>query len=385
MPDNEKNKKIVVIDDEKIILTSCEKILTKVGYHVDTFKDGIQGLKGVERIKPDLVIIDLKMPGIGGMEVISKVHEFNPDIIIIVITGYATVASAVEAIKAGAYDFLPKPFLPDELRIIVNRGLKHLSLLFESRRLEMERELIKRRFISLVAHQLQTPLVAIHQYLDVMRHIGETPESSIRWKEWLERCIKRTNELLDLVKDWLTLSKVESEIRAEKAEKVDIKPIILNILETYEKMAEDKSISIKSELPEESCYVIGDKNSINVLFDNLITNAIKYNKYGGEVTITADVNSDNVTVSIKDTGIGIPEEYRKKLFEDFFRIKGQSNEYIAGSGLGLAICKRIISKIGGTIEVDSKVNVGSTFRVSLLQYKEPRNNNKRWNKNETEK
>jgi len=371
MTNTGEKKKIIVIEDDEVMLNSCEKILVRAGFEVHPFKDGIQGLKGVEEVKPDLIVVDLKMPGMSGMEVIRRVHEFNPDIILIVITGYATVASAVEAIKAGAYDYLPKPFLPDELRVIVNRGLEHRKLLFESRRLEMERELLKRRFISMVAHQLRSPLVAIRQYLEVLMHLGDIPESSTRWNKWLERCIKRTNELLDLVRDWLTLSKVESETFAEKTEKVDIKPIIMNIFETYEKMAQDNSISLEANIPDEISCVLGDKNSLNVIFDNLITNAIKYNKPHGRVTITADMNSDKIIVSVKDTGIGIPEEYKKRLFEDFFRVKGRAEEYIQGTGLGLSICKRIISKMGGTIEVESEVNLGSTFRVSLPRYYEP--------------
>ena len=142
-----------------------------MGLRVETFEDGARGLEGVAELKPGLVVVDLKMPGISGMEVISRVHEIDPQIIIIVITGYATIDTAVEAMKSGAYDFLPKPFSPDELRLIVNRGLDRRRLALESQRGEVERALLKRRFVTFVSHQLQTPLVAIHQYLDVLNHL----------------------------------------------------------------------------------------------------------------------------------------------------------------------------------------------------------------------
>jgi len=149
---------IVVIDDDRVMRLSCSKILTGIGCRVETFEDGLQGLDGVARIKPDLVVVDLKMPGISGMEVISRIHQMEPDIVVIVITGYPTVDSAVEAMKKGAFDFLPKPFSPDELRLIVGRGLEHRRLLQRSRQLEEEREHFKRRLDQLVSDQLKTPL-----------------------------------------------------------------------------------------------------------------------------------------------------------------------------------------------------------------------------------
>ena len=109
------------------------------------------------------------MPGISGMEVVSRVYEIDPQIVIIVITGYATIDTAVQAMKCGAYDFLPKPFSPDELRLIVNRGLERRRLAVESQRHEVERH-ADAALVTFVSHQLRTPLVAVHQYLNVMKH-----------------------------------------------------------------------------------------------------------------------------------------------------------------------------------------------------------------------
>jgi two-component system, sensor histidine kinase and response regulator len=119
------------------------------------------------------VVVDLKMPGLSGMDVIRRVREIDPEIVLVVITGYATIGTAVEAMKSGAYDFLPKPFKPDELRLIVSRGLERRQLHRKSRELEVERELMKRRFVSFMTHQLKSPLAAIHQYLDVLKRLGD--------------------------------------------------------------------------------------------------------------------------------------------------------------------------------------------------------------------
>ena len=135
---------IVVIDDDYAMRLSCRKILSKMGFRVETFEDGAQGPEGVASLKPGLVAVDLKMPGISGMEVITRVHEVDPEIIIVVITGYATIDTAVAAMKCGAYDFLPKPFSPDELRLIVNRGLERRRLALESRPYQVREPAIHR-------------------------------------------------------------------------------------------------------------------------------------------------------------------------------------------------------------------------------------------------
>jgi DNA-binding NtrC family response regulator len=167
---------IVVIDDDYAMRLSCDKILTKTGFHVKLFENGAQGVEAVPQLKPELVLVDLKMPGMSGMDVILRVHQIDPQIIIIVITGYATIDTAVEAIKSGAYDFLPKPFSPVELRLIVNRGLERRRLMLASQRAERERILLKRRFITFVSHQLQSPLAAVHQYLQVLQQLNDSEE-----------------------------------------------------------------------------------------------------------------------------------------------------------------------------------------------------------------
>lgn len=361
---------VVVIDDDSAIRLACRKILAKDGYQVETFADGVHGLESIARLKPDVVVVDLKMPGISGMEVISRVHEIDPEVIIVVITGYATIDTAVEAMKSGAYDFLPKPFSPDPLRLIVRRGMERRRLAIESHRHEVERELLKRRFVTFVSHQLQTPLVAIHQYLDVLQHLADTPETTAKRKEWMGRCLKRIEELQAMIRDWLTLAKAEDDSLITRRVSVDLKPVILSILSTYEKMASEDGISFETSLPEAAYPVWGSRNCLNVLFDNLIANAIKYNRPGGKVTVTGEFLDDGeIAVSVTDTGVGVPEKYRRFLFEEFFRIPQKGTR--SGTGLGLAICRKIVSEMGGTIDVQSEVDVGTTFRVRLLAHSAP--------------
>jgi signal transduction histidine kinase len=362
---------VVVIDDDYAMRFSCGKILSKMGLRVEVFEDGTRGLEAVTAVKPGLVVVDLKMPGISGLEVISRVHEIDPQIIMIVITGYATIDTAVEAMKSGAYDFLPKPFSPDELRLIVNRGLERRRLAIESQRGEVERALLKRTFVTFVSHQLRSPLAAIHQYLDVLLRLDEMGDSPARRRDWISRCLKRTEELQGLIADWLTLARVEGGTLLKERVEVDIKSTIVNILENYRAMAAAENVALEASLPKEEIHVRGDRTCVSVVFDNLITNAIKYNRRGGKVTVSGGLSDGEIVVAVCDTGVGIPEKYRPFLFDEFFRIKEDGAKRTEGTGLGLHISKRIVSEMGGSIEVESQAGVGSTFRVHLPAWREP--------------
>ncbi|HSJ06077.1 MAG TPA: hybrid sensor histidine kinase/response regulator [Longimicrobiales bacterium] len=355
---------VVVVDDDYVMRLSCRQILAKMGFRVELFEDGSAGLEGIARLKPALVVVDLKMPGISGMDVISRTHEIDPEIVILVITGYATISTAVDAMKQGAYDFLPKPFSPDELRLVVNRGMERRRLVLESRQNEIERELLRRRFVTFVSHQLQTPLVAVHQYLDVLQRLEGTPDAEAKRKDWMERCIRRTEEMQALIRDWLLLAQVESGSLMRSREPVDLNAIIPDILQTYEELARSGGVTLVADTCEGPCEVLGDRNGLIVLLDNLVVNAIKYNRPGGTVTVVLGRAAGEIVVSVVDTGMGIPEQDLPFLFDEFFRVRDGAARP-AGTGLGLPICRRIVSELGGTIGVTSEENVGSTFCVRL--------------------
>lgn len=365
-----RDKRIYVIDDDAVMRMSCQQILEKEEYCVEIFEDGEKGLQRIGENKPDLMLVDLKMPKIGGLEVIARVHEIDPDIVIIVITGYATVDTAVEAMKAGAYDFLPKPFTPDELRLIVNRALERQHLIEESTRLRNEKEKMQRQFITFVSHQLQSPLVAVQQYLDVLKNLGKSPNIAELQQQWIDRSCIKIKELLTLIRDWLRISKIESGALAGKAKKVDLSPLLREILNTYEKTACEKGISINLNKADSISPVKADDECLTVLISNLIDNAIKYNKPNGSISVTVTEKNDHVSMIVSDTGIGISPENIKMLFQEFHRVKDETTKNISGTGLGLTICKKIIIEMGGDISIQSELGRGSTFTVNLPKYKD---------------
>src|SRR5512142_2743014 len=240
---------VVVIDDDYAMRLSCLQILQKMGFRVEAFEDGASGLEGVARLKPSLVVVDLKMPGISGLEVVARVHELDPEIIVVVITGFATIGTAVDAMKSGAYDFVPKPFSPDELRVIVNRGLERRRLRHEMKRHEQERERLRRRFITFVSHQLRTPIVAVHQYLDVLKRLPEGADAAGMRAEWLDRCLTRTDEMQQLIRDWLTLAEVEGGGLTGERTPQDLVQVLGAAVQRHRALAEGAGVALASTLP----------------------------------------------------------------------------------------------------------------------------------------
>ncbi len=360
----EKTPFILVVDDEESMRDACSKILKKDGFLADTAKDGSAGLEKIEKNKPDLVLIDLKMPGISGMEVLEKIKEIDPNIIPVVITGYSTVESAVEAMKRGAYDFLPKPFSPEELRIIIRRGLERRKLILETESLQKEKKLIEENFITMVSHQLRSPLVAIQQYFEVILAgmVGEVQEKP---KEMILRSRNRLEGLLNLINDWLDVARLDSGQIVDSIEPLSLKKVIKKIIEDMRPLTQDDNISLELGSCSENDLVQGDKETLEQVFSNLITNAIRYNKQKGRVVITIKENKDFISAEVKDTGIGIAEEHLAFIFDQFYRVKRGEGQKVKGTGLGLSIAKKIVEAHGGSIRVSSELGKGSNFTVLL--------------------
>ncbi|KPJ49251.1 hypothetical protein AMJ40_05945 [candidate division TA06 bacterium DG_26] len=355
---------ILVIDDEEVIRESCRKVLSKEGYAVDAANDGPSGLRIVRDVRPDLALVDLKMPGMDGMEVLEKIKEIDESIVTVVITGYATIEAAVEAIKRGAYDFLPKPFTPDELRLIVKRGLEVRRLALESVALREEKEKMRRNFVTMVSHELKAPLAAVQQYFEVLLG-GMAGEMSVEQKNIVQRVSERISGLLKLINDWLDMSRIEAGTLARKFESLEIVPILRRSMESVQPLAKKKNIRLSTAFGNALPEIQGDKETLEEVFTNLLMNGIQYNRENGTIEIEAGEENGYLVVRFTDTGIGISDEHRPLIFDEFFRVKTKDTEGISGTGLGLAIVKRIVEAHSGHVEVISELGKGSTFSVYL--------------------
>jgi signal transduction histidine kinase len=355
---------IFVIDDDDVMLLSCRRILERDGYQVETFASGHQGLARLGAVKPQLVLVDLKMPELDGLQVIQKIREIDPDLVIAVITGYATIATAVDAMKAGAYDFLPKPFTPDELRLVVMRGCERWRLAHDAARLRHEKEMAERRIVTFLTHQLKSPLAAAKQYLDVLRFTSDA-ELTPRTRDWVARSQARLQEMLILIEDWLTLASVERGTMSHRDASAELPAVIAQVAQAAAPHAERSHVNVTTEVEPDIPPVCGDAPSVATVISNLVINGITYNRPSGRVTVRAARENDVARVDVTDTGIGIPPESLPRIFEEFYRVTGGDAQGVPGSGLGLAICRRIVEELGGSIDVASTLGSGSTFTVRL--------------------
>ncbi len=359
----EDRSKIIIIDDEEIVLDSCTEILEGSTYQIATATNGTLGLELIQEFQPDLVFVDLKMPGISGLEVLDKIRASDPTVVTIVITGYATVSSAVEAMKQGAYDFLPKPFTPDEFRLITQRGLEKGRLVLETIALRREKELLRENFAAIVSHELKAPLGAVQQNLYTL--VGELSDKLTEdQKRRLERMKSRIASLLELIHTWLRVISVDIETIKEKFEPISVTSVISKAVEGVQPHAVRKSIEIVTSLEEPLSLVYGDEGTLAEALVNISNNAIKYSHMGSKVLIKAEEEDAYVTISVSDTGLGISEEDLPFIFDDFFR--GKSSQPVEkGCGLGLAISKRIVETHNGSISAESQPGKGSKFTIRL--------------------
>ncbi|MCK4510987.1 hybrid sensor histidine kinase/response regulator [bacterium] len=355
---------ILVIDDEEPIRDSCRQVLSKAGYDCHTAVDGIEGLHVAHQVEPDLIFLDLMMPGIDGLEVLTQIQKTHPLTICIVITGYATIESAVDAMKHGAFDFLPKPFTPEELRLKAIRGLEQHRLLEETVSLREEKERMQQYFITIVAHELRSPLLLVKQYLDLIvgGKMGKVDETA---GEMLEGAHSTLEGLLQLIADWLKLARINAGDIAGGMVDTDARPILEKAAEDLTSYADSKGVKLILQCPSEACPLRAHAESLEVVLKNLVSNAIKYNRESGTVTVSGEVADGRLRIDIVDTGIGIPEHEIPFIFEDFFRVKSSKTASIPGTGLGLSIVKKILEGHHGTVEVESKVDEGTRFSVFL--------------------
>jgi two-component system sensor histidine kinase/response regulator len=359
----EDKAKILIIDDEEVVLDSCAQILRGSPYQLATAGDGTSGLALIQQFRPDLVFVDLKMPGISGFEVLDRVQEIDPTIVIVVITGFATVSSAVEAMKKGAYDFLPKPFTPDEFRLIARRGIERRKLMLETIRLRREKELLREQFASIVSHELKAPLSAIQQNIFALEFELEKVLSAEQ-KEKMERIKVRVGDLLKMINSWLRVISVDIDKLKESFAPISIAQPIAAAMESVATLAARKNIEIVSEVSEDLPPILGDSISLSEVFVNIIGNAIKYSPDGTKVSIRAEMADQQIVVSVKDSGVGIAEEDLPHIFDGFYRGKA-GQETAAGHGIGLAVARQIVEAHNGSISVESELGKGTTFTVSL--------------------
>jgi len=496
-------KKILVIDDEPSLREGARRILSRMDFEVFLAPRGEDGLTIIENEPISIVLLDMKMPGMDGMEVLKRIMALERGILIIVITGYATVETAIEAMQRGAYNFIPKPYQPDQLRIAVSRAREKIELAIETKRLQEERnrtledlhteqsrtltiieslpngvmvtntdgkvvlinpscyryldidpqkgpgaitieeifnnkelcllildiskgkyidyadipaheiegnnkkffmvrcrpvlgerreclgavvnimdistmkalDHLKSEFVAKVTHELRSPLSTIHEQLNMVM-MAKTGDKSGGGNEedqyMLSRAKEKTKALISTIGDLLDLSRIEAGMAAKDPKPVKVDELLKNIGDFLNAGAVAKGQTLTVTTPETPLPPLtADPMAVESVFGNLISNAINYTPDGGKIEVVCDLAGNNIRVKVKDNGFGIDAKYMDKIFERFYRVKNEKTRFINGTGLGLPIVKGIVDSMSGYINVESEMNIGTTFTVLLPLKKIP--------------
>jgi PAS domain S-box-containing protein len=482
--------KILIVDDEKGLRLGTKRLLESEGFTVETAENGTEGIEKGTSQEFDLAVIDLKMPDIEGLEVLQRIKSKFPNTVCFIATAYASIDTAIESTRLGAYNYIPKPFTPEEILHHLDIGYKHRKLLLEAEKLRKEREeslleisfeksrlrtiinninegvlvintngelayfnnaalknldiadlnigayildkipkgiseivnkylnsaetikksystqveikpnyelvieancspitdieekisgivvvlrnisefkkveMVKSQFVSMVAHELKTPIAAVQGFLKII--MDETLNVSYeQQREYISRSIIRLRGLLDLVNDLLDISRMEMKTKHREIENLNLIEILNSTIQFLELELSKKGVEIIKSYEKEIINFKADQNEITRLFTNILSNAIKYNKDKGKIYINVYYSTNYVNVEISDTGIGMKPEEKAKLFQEFFRAKNEFTRGVSGTGLGLTIVKRIIDSYHGKIEVDSEFGKGTTFKIQL--------------------
>ncbi len=369
--------KVLVVDDEPGICSGIKRSLRNFTvdfpfmdgafqFEVEETDTGEKALDIIDNDQPDIVLLDNKLPGVQGIEVLSQIKEKKLDTLVMMITSYASLDLAVKATKFGAYDFISKPFTPQELRTAMENITKHLYLVRMTRKMTKEGKQIRFQFLSVLSHELKAPINAVEGYLQMMKD-REFGEEINDYENIIDRSIQRIKGMRHLIMDLLDFTKIEFGAKKRNLKKVKLDDIARLSIDTLKPYAIQKDISIQFS-PDNHIFLYADPHEMEIIFNNLISNAIKYNKEGGKVEISLKIKDNLVTIRVSDTGIGMTEEDLSKLFNEFVRIKTPKTKNIHGSGLGLSIVKKIADFYDGDVKVLSEPDKGSTFIVQLQNY-----------------
>ena len=366
--------KVLVVDDEPGIRDAVERVLSshrttlpdegeETAFEVAQAGTGEEALAACEAGAPDILLLDYKLPGISGLDVLERMGSATADTLVVMITAYATIETAVTATRRGAYDFLAKPFTPAELRTTVSRAATYLALQRKARRLAEEKRQARYQLLSVLFHELKAPLAAVEGYLDLLRE-GLLAPGTGRYEEVLDRSRIRIEGMRRLILDLLDLTRLESGQRKREPVALDARESVRRAVETAQPAASARGIEIAVDGPDPA-PLVADPGELEIVLNNLLSNAVKYNRDGGRVDVRLSRDADAVLLAVADTGIGMSREEVGRLFGEFVRIRNEKTRDIPGSGLGLSIVRKVVELAGGDVSVESEPGKGTTFTVRL--------------------
>lgn len=418
--------RVLIVDDEESVTVTMAAILEMDGYSVATALHGRDALEQIQRETFDLVLTDLRLDDFDGMDVLAAARRRSSETVGIVLTGYASLESAVKALREGAYDYMLKPADVEELRATVARGIERrkLGLQLRERVAELEQanrtinelnetlqdrvaqatadlqarvedldaarvelqasyeklqelDKLKSQFLSIASHELKTPITAMSGFVQIAvrrikRRLAAGRPNEETWKkeeetllEQLEVVHRQTGKLARLVDELLDVSRIESGRLELRVSDIDLPELIAEVMRRHQLMTTKHDLRLHYD-PDQKLGVRADRDHLEQVLNNLIGNAMKYSPDGGPVDVKVTrAGEQQIEFAIADYGIGIRGPELARVFGLFYRSPDRNARDVGGMGLGLYITKEIVDRHGGRIWAESEVGKGTTFHVTL--------------------
>ena len=372
-----KNIRILFIDDETAFLDTIIKRMRKRGFTPDRASSGKEGLAILEKKPIDVVVSDIRMPGMNGIDVLREVKKKYLKAEVILLTGHATSQDGVDGIKEGAFDYLSKPIEFDHLVSKIKQAFDKILRDEEKKkelefRAKMEQQMIAtKRLASLgtlaagVAHEINNPLAIINESAGWMKMILEKKElADMPRKADFEMALNKIDNAVERAR--IITHQLLGIVRKDNAvlSEVNVREFLDEIIQILSVELKNKDIEIIKHIDDTLTTLWLDSHQVRQVLVNLATNAVHATAADGKIFLTVEDLGENILFIIKDTGEGIPKENLEKIFEPFFSTKSPGK----GTGLGLFIIKGIIEKLGGKIDVDSRVGVGTSFCITFPKH-----------------
>ncbi|MBW2474053.1 MAG: response regulator [Deltaproteobacteria bacterium] len=352
---------ILVVDDEEIIRDLCSRALKD--YRVLEADNGRDALQILNHEHVDLILVDVMMPIMNGLDLLQQVKDRDAEQLVIVMTGYADKEIILRALKARADDFIQKPINLLQLKTTIAQALEKKALRRELIQLK-QLDRLKSDFLGLVSHKLRTPTTSISLFIQNLAS-GTISKEDQGFALAVDEIRKESEYLAYLIQDLLYYSDIILQDSQRKTSREDLKEII-NTLANAKRLTlgQNKQI-LSTELTGDWPVFSVDRRRIELALGAILDNAIKFTPPGGEISLTGVLSERELSLTISDNGPGIAPEERGKIFEKFYQVDPHNTGQIRGFGLGLFYARQFVMDHGGDISLDSTVGKGTTVTIRL--------------------
>ncbi len=372
-----RHESILIVDDENVLRKSLRKKLSREDYHCDEAGSADEALEILESNPADLIILDIRMPGKSGLELLPEIKDKYPDVAVIMVTAINETGTAVECMKRGAADYVIKPFDLNDVLSAVDRALqkRDLELKIKNHQRSLEQKIRaelssrneqKTEFLHAVAHEIRTPLTAIIASSELLDEAMSSTDIDQRLR--MVSNITRGARLIDdKVSELIDYSRMRAGELGLQVQPVEIDLLVREMASRFLPLFAGRSQSLQLDIESSLPQLEADRDKLEEILFNLLSNANRFSASGGSITLRVRNSDNGVIIEVEDSAQIITEAEREKVFDPYYRIAGAGKGgQIPGLGLGLTITKKLVELHGGEMWVDSKPGEGNIFAFSLL-------------------